>query len=74
VRELPYEYRPFDLPRDALTSPDMTKKEFDQYVKNPRYQIYTQVDTEMRDGDDVVYLKGQHFVNRTGVYAFVPKR
>jgi hypothetical protein len=30
--------------------------------------LYTQVDAD----DDVVYVKGNHLVNRTGVYAVIP--
>jgi hypothetical protein len=37
------------------------------YAKKTNGQIYTQV-----DGDtDVVYSKGIHYVNRTGVYAVI---
>jgi len=70
MKKLLYEYKTDDLPNDAITSPNMTDKQIQKYMINPHYQTYTQVDG---DGtDDVFYLKGQHFVNRTGVYAFVP--
>jgi len=42
-------------------------KKADSYAKKMQGQIYTQV-----DGDtDVVYSKGIHYVNRTGIYAVI---
>jgi hypothetical protein len=38
-------------------------------AKSPKYQLYTQVDTEGGD----VYMKGNVRTNRTGVYAVLRK-
>ena len=72
MKKLLYEYGTDDLPENAITSPDLTEEEIRKYMINPHYQTYTQVDGD--NTNDVFYLKGQHFVNRTGVFAFVPKR
>jgi hypothetical protein len=37
------------------------------YAKKTHGEIYTQVDGD----DDVVYSKGLHYVNRTGIYAVI---
>lgn len=42
-------------------------KKAHDYAKKTGGQIYTQVDGD----DDVLYSKGIHYVNRTGVYAVV---
>jgi len=52
-------------------------KGFDDEMKAVRYskkhggQMYTQVDTEGRDG--TAYMRGHHIVNRTGYYVVVDK-
>lgn len=52
-------YKTFRIFQDA--------RKADIYAKKIHGQIYTQV-----DGDtDVVYSKGIHYVNRTGVYGVV---
>ncbi len=39
------------------------------YAEKTRGEIYTQVDGD----EDVVYSKGIHYVNRTGIYAVLKK-
>lgn len=51
---------------------DLTKAK--AYAKKKKGQLYTQVDCESslsKDNQDVCYLKGNHFVNRTGYYIVV---
>lgn len=52
-------YKMFEIFQDLMKARNFAEKN--------RGQIYTQV-----DGDtDVVYSKGIHYVNRTGVYAVI---
>ena len=62
------EYPDVELTTDeGLDEKDFWKKarNFDEYI------LYTQCDSEI--SDDVVYVKGNRWVNRTGVYAIIRK-
>jgi hypothetical protein len=77
--ELKDEYKPDELPRYCLTSADFegileddsdkVLYYFGQIAGISNGTIYTQVDSE--NSNEVIYLTGKHFVNRTGVYAIV---
>lgn len=69
VRKLRDQYRPGELPPGFVTSVDVSEKEFERLKQSGRYELYTQVDAEGK----IYYFRGPHFVNRTGVYALVPK-
>lgn len=67
----PYEIYPENFPEDGITSADL-EDDFEVFFlkfATGKYDIYTQVDTEA----GVVYMAGIHYVNRTGVYALIPK-
>jgi hypothetical protein len=64
-------YTADELPDDAITSADMDMFDFIKMAESGDFEIYTQVDSEVDDG--IVYLAGKHVVNRTGVYALLPK-
>jgi hypothetical protein len=68
----PYEITTDNFPDDGITSADMNDnfEEFALKLATGKYDFYTQVDGE--DGE-VVYLHGIHKVNRTGIYALIPK-
>lgn len=60
-----------NFPDEGVTSCDVDAEEWVGLYETGKYALYTQVDGE--DGE-VYYLRGKHFVNRTGVYALIPKQ
>jgi len=61
------EYKTDDLPTEFTIV--YSTDEAQAHLKSKGGQIYTQVDTE----GDVMYQRGWHLVNRTGVYAIAPE-
>ena len=53
----------------ALESGDVS---WNEHGGGDLFELYTQVDGDLTT-DEVFYLKGNHYVNRTGVYALVAK-
>jgi hypothetical protein len=56
------QYTTDELPDEAVIFDSLVEAKMAEGV------LYTQVDAD----DDVVYVKGNHLVNRTGVYAVIP--
>ena len=68
-RKLHEKYGPDTLPEGTRLSFQTPEKRFKTMMKSPKYQVYTMIDSGRR----WAYVKGYHYVNRTGEYAVVPK-
>ena len=63
-------YSTDDLPEGARLSTDLLPEAIIALMLDPAYQLYTQMDAE---DDETIYSKEFHYVNRTGVFAWVRK-